>query len=122
MKTTKNKKIEIVLDMANNSERANTIKIIESLGELRVEENGEKITLRLKSSKKATTPWNAQRNKKNYLLSHYGAYGASASNSGYRGLVENVAKLQDIALAKNDTSGTYSGIIAASAKKKYFCT
>lgn len=119
MKTIKNKKFEIVLDIANDSERANTIKIIESFGELRVEENGEKITLHLKNNKKATAPWNTQRNKKIHLLSNYGV---GASNFECHGLVENVAELQDIALAKNDTSGTYSGIIAASAKKKYFCT
>lgn len=119
MKKRKSKDTGIVLDMVNNPKRAGIIKMIESSGEFRVEESDGKITLYLVSDVNPLVNRRKRKNKEFHLLPFW-RVGAPSPNEG-GGLVENVAKLQDIALANNETYGTiYSGIIAAPAKKNKF--
>ena len=116
MKKRKSKDTGIVLDIVNNPKRAGIIKMIESSGEFRVEESDGKITLYLVSDVNPLVNRRKRKNKEFRLLPFW-RVGAPSPNEG-SGLGESVAKLQNIALANNETYGTiYSGIIAVPAKK-----
>ena len=120
MKKRKSKDTGIELDIVNNPKRADIIKTIESSGEFRVEESDGKVTLYYLASEGNPLVNRRKRKTKKVHLLPFWRVGAPSPNEG-RGLVETVAKLQDIALANDETYGAiYSGIIAAPAKKNKF--
>lgn len=119
MKKRKNKDTGIVFNVENESKRAAILKTMEAFGEFRVEESDGIITLYLEKSRNSLKHQRSQKIKKFHLPSLFWV-GASAPDK-YSSLVENVAKIQNISLANNETGGAvYSGIIATPEKKNRF--